>query len=156
FVPVVAGASSGSLSCGTNVEHFFCRAAAFSPDGTLLAAGGNPTWIWDHQIQLLDTGSIHPIATISHPGAKFPALSPDGSRFFTGSWFGDLAAYDIDSGEILNRVRAHNDTIRAVEISPDGKWLITVAEDGAARLWDAVTLREAGGVPKKDGDILCA
>jgi WD40 repeat protein len=33
----------------------------------------------------------------------------------------------------------HTDSVRALAVSPDGAWLISVAEDQTVRLWNAQT-----------------
>src|SRR5215831_16143896 len=49
---------SGFTRISTN-ERFVCRAAAFSPDGKILAAGGRPHWVTVESAQLWDAEEAH-------------------------------------------------------------------------------------------------
>jgi WD40 repeat protein len=53
-------------------------------------------------------------------------------------------------------VRGHHDTISVVETSPDGRFIVTCAEDGTANLRDAGSLESIGIISGHAGKILSA
>jgi WD40 repeat protein len=65
------------------------------------------------------------------------ALSPDGARFVGVTGDGEVIFGDIKSLRTLSRERAHHDNGRAVCFSPDGRLVVTGAEN--IILWDALT-----------------
>jgi WD40 repeat protein/tRNA A-37 threonylcarbamoyl transferase component Bud32 len=82
------------------------------------------------------------------------AISPDGSRVATASWYGRLAVWDTKSGERIARNKyddRHGERINHVAFSPDGTQLVTASTDGSARLWEAATCRPFAP-PLRHGD----
>jgi len=63
-----------------------------------------------------------------------------GEFIISGSYDGKLIWRKIDGGEIVRTVEAaHTRWIRKVVASPDGKRVVSVADDMVARVWDAET-----------------
>ncbi len=54
--------------------------------------------------------------------------------------------------EKISAFRAHQQTVRAVEYSPDGKRLLTASIDGSIAMWDAETFREIYRL-RVDGEV---
>jgi WD40 repeat protein len=65
------------------------------------------------------------------------ALSPDGSQLAGVRGDGEVIFVDFNRRRILSRIKAHQDNGRAVAFSPDGRFLVTGAEN--IILWDAAT-----------------
>ena len=116
-------------------------ALVFSPDGTALASAGEADkagWgvhLWDvangeerHYLLLERTVSV-----VEGGGLAF---SPDGSVLAGGSG-GQIVLWDTASGERLWAMRAHAFAIDPVFLAftPDGKQLVSVANDGVVRRW---------------------
>ncbi|UYN96342.1 MAG: PD40 domain-containing protein [Enhydrobacter sp.] len=126
----------------------------FSPDGRTIAgaAKGEPAveavGLWD-----AETGKTRLIVEGHREGITGLAFSPDGSKLASRSSDGLIILRDSSSGRVLASIRGHdkapndsdeNDGEMRVEISslsfsPDGKRLLTSADDRTARLWDAAT-----------------
>jgi WD40 repeat protein len=64
------------------------------------------------------------------------AWSPDG-RLATGSHDRTARIWDADNGSELTVLRGHDEPVRAVAWSPDGRRLATASSDRTARIWDA-------------------
>ena len=47
--------------------------------------------------------------------------------------------YDAQSGQELNLLIGHTDSVNSVSFSPDGQTLASGSYDGTVRLWDVVT-----------------
>ena len=53
----------------------------------------------------------------------------------------DLRVWDVESGECLSVWRGHYEPVRDVAVSPDGRSVVSLAEDGSVRAWDLVNPR---------------
>lgn len=62
-----------------------------------------------------------------------------GERLVSGAYDGRLIWWDLDQAVPAREVEAHQRWIRNLTASPDGRWLLSVADDMVARLWDAAT-----------------
>ena len=124
-------------------------AAAFSPDGTMLATvSGSGT------VQLWNTGTRQPIGSplatsVSNlnPGALF---SPDGTMLATISagtaGTGTVQLWNAHTRQpIEGPFAGGNDGTETAAFSPDGTMLVTISGDNTVRLWNARTRQPIGG-----------
>ena len=135
-----------------NRDRASCYSMAFSPDGTILAAGGKSArrdpsiHLWDvATAQLLDTLVLGPWPTgHSRWSPSDLAFSPDGQILAVG---GDkiIRLLDVATGAVLNTLKGAASTygVTSLEFSPDGTILASAgdAETGQVDviLWDAAT-----------------
>jgi WD40 repeat protein len=131
------------------------RAAAFSPDGALLATASD-----DKTARLWDVASGREIAQLRHDGKVYKvAFSPDGSRLATvsddktGGRDKTARLWEVASGRAVAQLR-HGGWVYAMVFSPDGTWLATASDDGVARLLEMATGREATQLQHEDA--VCA
>ncbi len=112
----------------------------FSPDGTqILTAGiGSVAKLWD-----LGTGSqIRTFAPAGQDRIDIMAVdfTPDGTRVVTGGQDGVVRLWDLATGHLIREYRDHTDWAWGVEVSPDGRYLVSTSLDsGGARLWNLET-----------------
>jgi WD40 repeat protein len=126
---------------------------AFSPDGQRLVTGGVETTakVWD-----LTSGRELFTLTEGTGGTFAVAYSPDGRQFLTGGDYGvslwdaetgrlvrtlppRLGADWLESGPLRRHSEWHGQRVEVVAFSPDGKRVLTGADDGKVIVWDAAS-----------------
>ncbi len=118
------------------------RACSFSPDGNILAVGGDT-----REISLYDTGTWELRRTLrGHQGSVLCLdFSPDGSYLASGSGRDKVVPnnmgenktfiWDLTSFEVVKVLTGHKDGVLSVKWSPNGTRLATASDDRTLRLW---------------------
>ena len=132
---VATGHRVGALmSTGAAVSLGQAVAAAFSPDGRILAAAV------DGSIRLWDTATRQQIGTPMTAGPDplyAVAFSPDGRTLATAGADGTARLWDVATEQQIGTpMTAGPDPLYAVAFSRDGRTLVTAGGDGTARSWD--------------------
>ena len=123
---------------------------SFSADGARLASSSAAIGVAEsdrtpehNTIQVWDVASGTNILSIPPDGIGFVRdveFSPDGAAIAATTWSSALGGtariYDAVTGEELQRLYAHRDTIANIEFSPDGAQLATASRDATIRIWD--------------------
>jgi WD40 repeat protein len=105
----------------------------FSPDGTLLAAGGYGTAakLWDvatgRLVKSCDTGPVK--------GGLMVVFSTDGKSLAVGNRNAETVVFEIPSGKRLYALSKQ--VSQELKFSPDGKTLAVAYVDGSVGLWNA-------------------
>lgn len=108
---------------------------AFSPDASMLAAGSKDRKIWLYDVSVGGELASHG-AALSGPTSWVNAVtfSHDGRRLAAGSSDDKVWLWDVPSGEPAGQL-PHPSPITGVRFSGDDSTLVSVANDGATRLW---------------------
>jgi WD40 repeat protein len=119
-------------------------AVACSPDGTLLAAGGD-----DQLVTLfrLNRRRAKPIRLTGHKGGiEALAFGSDGRVLASGADDGSVILWDIRSLRQLGPpLHAHTEPVVAVGFDRGGGTLAAASSDGRASVWSADEIVRAGG-----------
>jgi WD40 repeat protein len=114
---------------------------AFSPDGKLLATGGNesrPTF------RLWDSGTGRLVREMSgHADRVFLLLfSPDGKTLVSTSYDHTARLWNVETGRLRHVLRGHNHVVGLPMFFDDGKKLATGSWDFTVRVWDVASGKE--------------
>ncbi|MCY3759810.1 MAG: T9SS type A sorting domain-containing protein [Gemmatimonadetes bacterium] len=107
---------------------------AFSPGGTLLAAGGPE----GGSVELWHVDAGQRIADIG-PGSGCVAFAPDGTTLAFGSPGGAVGLWDVAAGTDAGTLEGHSGLVHSLAFSPDGATLASGSADKSVRLWDVGT-----------------
>jgi hypothetical protein len=126
--------------------------AAFSPEGRLLATGGD-----DRDVRLWNpiTGLRDRVHLLSgHRAAvESVAFNPSGSVLASAGRDRTVRLWDPRTGRLLNTLTGLGDLVLDVQFSPDGR-LIATAEPETVRLWDTATGEQVRPMPGLRGTQL--
>jgi len=129
------------------------QALAFSPDGTLLAAGGGmPTQSGEIVLLTAATGSTvrrFPVpvagqAPVLKDVVLCLAFSPDGTLLATGGADRTVAAFTVSSGAKVHAFDDHAGRVLGIAWRGDGKLLASVGVDSQCRFWKVGDTWERG------------
>jgi len=121
-------------------RHCQLYAAAFSPDGKTLAAGGldKIVRLWDVATGKLRgelTGHQHPDVYTVYT----LAFSADGKLLASGDREGTIRLWEPTTGQYLRTLQAPGGTLLQVAFSPDSTVLAAARDSGAIQFWDVRT-----------------
>ena len=121
---------------GFDLDRAAITAIAFSPDGSLLAAGDV-----EHKIKVFDVKSAKALQTLRDHNAAITgvAFSPDGSLLASAGKENVIRLWDVKTGQLLKTLDGHTLAVSAVAFSPDGSLLASGSYDRLIDLWDVKT-----------------
>lgn len=112
------------------------RCVALSSDDRMLASASQGALkIWNVRtqscIRTLDCG--YALCAAFLPGDKIVVL---------GTRDGTLEVFDIASSTLLHTIKAHEKDVWSLQVSPDGKNLVTGSADSSAKFWEFKVVQE--------------
>ncbi len=107
----------------------------FSPDGKrLVAIGGTPARFGEVQVWDLETRTLEH-SVMATPDTLFAGdISPDGTRAVFGAADKAIRVVELQSGEVLFQAGHHEDWVLQSVFGIDGKRIVSVGRDRAAKL----------------------
>ncbi|KAI0697026.1 WD40-repeat-containing domain protein [Cytidiella melzeri] len=128
----------------------------FSRDGRLIVSGsGDKTArVWS----MTDPNHSCKILSIDEPdsvdaGVTSVCISPDGNLVAAGSLDTIVRIWDVHSGDLIERLKGHRDSVYSVAFTPDGRGLVSGSLDKTLKYWDVQPLltRSRNGSVSKNG-----
>ena len=124
----------------------------FSTDGRLIVSGsGDKTArIWDMVDGTSKVLTINDHDSLNNDaGVTSVAISPNGQYVAAGSLDTVVRIWDVSTGQLVERLRGHRDSVYSVAFTPDGKGLVSGSLDKTLKFWD---LSGMGAVAKRKPD----
>lgn len=117
-------------------KHENILACRFSPDGAHVVTNGLRMEQGLPHARLWDARSgkrVMDFDSVFHMGEPI-AFSPDGSQVLAAGFIG-VELYEVSRREALRRFAGHIGKVLALDVSPDGRHLVTAGADGRLVLW---------------------
>ncbi len=127
--------STGRTTPKLGVDNGDLAYAAFSPDGTVVAAS-TPR---PDEMALWDVRSRRRIASFRNVGTYPFAFSPDGSLVAAGASDGSVSIIDVATGDVRRVEGRHTAEVQSIGFSPDGRTLVTTGDDRLVIVWEVAT-----------------
>ncbi|RXK38139.1 glucose repression regulatory protein TUP1 [Tremella mesenterica] len=122
----------------------------FSRDGRFLVSGSGDksARIWEIEkgqcvFDLRIEDFIHNETGPIDAGITSVALSPDGKLVAAGSLDTMVRVWNVNTGQQVERLKGHKDSVYSVAFSPDGKLLVSGSLDRTLRVWDLSQTKRA-------------
>jgi WD40 repeat protein len=113
---------------------------AFSRDGTsLIAAGGTPARFGEVQVWDVPKAQLKRSITVTTDTLFGLSLSPDGKEMAIGAADNSVRLIETESGKELQKIGNHENWVLGTVFGVDGKRVVSVGRDRAAKLSDAAS-----------------
>jgi len=77
-------------------------------------------------------------------GVTSVSISPSGQLVAAGSLDTMIRIWDVATGQLVERLRGHRDSVYSVAFTPDGKGLVSGSLDKTLKYWDVSGLMGGG------------
>lgn len=122
---------------------------AFSPNGKLIASGST-----DSSVRVWDAETGQPLHSFHADGSDVMQVlwTPDSERIVSCAGMGGRC-WDVAAGQEVTMFTGHGGAIWCMNISADGRRLVTGSEDRTARIWNITTGEELVTLAEHTGAI---
>lgn len=141
-VVTVLDAGTGKETHSIKSHKDAVTALAFSPDSATLAAGSEGK-VKEETVKLwnLKESAVRRFRQISPHTSEILciAFSPDGNTLAIAGKSKTVGIFDLARGSHREWLKGHNEPIRSIAFTAEGKSLVSWSEDGVAKIWDIPT-----------------
>lgn len=107
-------------------------------------SGDRTARIWDMTAEPGSAASMQRVLSIDEPdvdaGVTSVAISSDGRFVAAGSLDTAVRIWDVVTGQLLEKLRGHKDSVYSVAFTSDSKGLVSSSLDKSLKLWDITAL----------------
>lgn len=124
----------------------------FSRDGQLLVSGSEDetTWVWDLKAGTHRTLSIAETKEVNvDAGVASVAISGRGTHIATGHMDNVVRIWNLASGDLVQCLGGHSDSVYGVAFTPDDKGLVSGGLDKTTKYWDIGPVLLSPAVPNQ-------
>lgn len=97
-------------------------------------------------LRLLDATSLSPLGRMPGQITAFATQKP--SQFVTSAADGKLAFWDSETGDAINQLKAHLDTVTQLQFAPNNRHFYSIGNDRLLKLWGLPEVEEVGQLTK--------
>ncbi|KAG7089212.1 hypothetical protein E1B28_010914 [Marasmius oreades] len=119
----------------------------FSSDGRLIVSGSGDktlrTWGMDGTSRVFTINDLDSFN--KDAGVTSVAISPNGEYVAAGSLDTVVRIWDVATGQLVEWLRGHQDSVYSVAFTPDGKGLVSGSLDKTSKYWDVSALMKRDG-----------
>lgn len=129
--------TSGDLIRSHQAHEGVIRAVAVSPDGRCVATAS-----WDGTAKVWDRETLEVIACFEHGDylVEDVVFCPTNSDLvITGCGDGNARFWSVASGQQIRPPLEHQNSVLAVDFTPDGKYAVTGSRDRTVRFWNTTS-----------------
>lgn len=124
------------------------KALAFTPNGKMLASGGE-----DRTIRIWDVSTGTQMLNLPLGKTRALAFSANGKILATTNSPFVIHLWDIENSKQMLSLQGNNGTVEVLAFSPDSKILASGGRDGKIRFWDVTTKKQLSIVKGHTTDI---
>ena len=147
-------ATTNALAGATVAHSGPAYAAAFSPDGTRVATGGNSEIkVWN-LTPLPSPFTLERSITETNGSVLALEYSPDGTVLAAATTNGTVRLYETAGYTLVGNLTAHAEGVRSVSFHPSGALLASGSEDDKVVVWDVANQTELLNYTHASGNVL--
>jgi WD40 repeat protein/serine/threonine protein kinase len=129
--------SSGEELMAIQAHDARVTALAFSPQGDMLATGGNEGLSRDTSVRLWNTVTGALVSTLQGHKAFVRGIKflPDGKTLATASGDNTIGLWSLADAGQTRFLTGHQDEVWVLDVTADGQTLVSGGQDGRVKLW---------------------
>ena len=121
----------------------------FSPDGTMIATGGD-----DHNLKIWDLQTNRVLHTFPCADELYAVeFSPDGTIVAAAGKRQDVIVWSLESKRFITTMEDDGSIVRELSFSPDGRLLAAASHQGHIRVWDMEQKKQLSRIEAHFGEV---